>query len=79
MALHVNRQNNRTELQERLAAELREKQKRKAEMEDNDRPDGVDDSAYMKNQKKTTSLAWVWALITIFSIGLIFYVAVATT
>lgn len=79
MALFVNQKNNRTELQERLAAELREKAKRQAEIENAPRPDGVDDSAYMKDKKQTTSLAWLWLLIAAFSVGLILYVAIQTT
>lgn len=79
MGLYINQKNTRSELQERLAAELREKAKKRAELEDRERPDGVTDSAYLKNTKSTTSLAWVWALIGVCSVGLIIYVAVATT
>lgn len=60
------RQNeNRSELQKRLDAELRAKAAAKAKSEDFDRPDGVDDSAYIKGTKQTTSLAWAWLLIFI--------------
>lgn len=79
MGLHVNQNNSRTELQERLAAELRDKAKKRAELEDKDRPDGVTDSQYLKNTKQTTSLAWVWALIAVATIALIIYVVVATS
>jgi hypothetical protein len=73
MALFVNQNSNRSKLQEKLAAELQEKAKRRAELENNERPDGVDDSAYLKNTKQTTSLAWAWVLIGLFVIGLIVY------
>lgn len=73
MALFVNQNSNRTKLQEKLAAELQEKAKKKAELENNDRPDGVTDSHYLEDTKQTTSLAWVWALIALFIIGLIVY------
>lgn len=52
----------RSELQQRLDAELRAKAAERAKQE-SERPDGVDDSAYIKNTKQTTSLAWAWALI----------------
>lgn len=75
MALFVNQNSNRTKLQEKLAAELQEKAKKRAELENNDRPDGVSDSRYMEDTKQTTSLAWLWALIALFVIGLIIYLA----
>ena len=73
MALFVNQNSTRTKLQEKLAAELQEKAKKRADMESLDRPDGVSDSAYLKDTKETTSLAWVWALIALFIIGFIIY------
>lgn len=63
MALFVRQDSNRTKLQERLAAELNEKAKQRAELENRERPDGVSDSQYVKDTKQTTSLAWVWVLI----------------
>jgi hypothetical protein len=63
MALFIGQQNERTELQKRIAAELAEKAKKKNLENDKELPDGVDDSAYMQNTKRTTSLAWVWILI----------------
>lgn len=79
MGLYVNQKNTRTELQERLAAELREKAKKRAELDERERPDGVTDSEYLKDTKQTTSLAWVWALIAVATIALIIYVVVGTT
>ena len=73
MALFINQNSNRTKLQEKLAAELQEKAKKRAELENTDLPDGVTDSAYLKGTKQTTSLAWVWVLIVLFVIGLIVY------
>jgi hypothetical protein len=62
MGIIVNQQDNRTELQKKIAAELSEKAKKKHDYT-GERPDGVDDSAYIEGTKKTTSLAWVWILI----------------
>lgn len=69
MGLFVQQNSNRTKLQERLAAELNEKAKQKAKIEDVDLPDGVDDSRYIEGTKTTTSLAWVWVLIAVAAIG----------
>jgi hypothetical protein len=63
MGLFVEQNSNRSKLQERLAAELSEKAKKKAEGGGEPLPDGVDDSRYMEGTKATTSLAWVWILI----------------
>jgi len=79
MALFVNQNSNRTKLQEKLAAELQEKAKKRAEMDDQQRPDGVDDSAYLKGTKQTTSLAWLWAIIAVAIIGLIIYVVIRSS
>lgn len=68
MALFVNQDSNRSKLQERLAAELADKAKKKSELE-NTPPDGVDDSRYVEGTKTTTSLAWVWILIVLFAVG----------
>lgn len=61
MALFLKQDTQRSELQQRIATELQEKAKRKS-ME-SDQPDGVTDSAYLKDTKPTTGLAWVWAVI----------------
>lgn len=77
MALFVNQENTRTKLQERIAAELSEKAKKKA-LEEAERPDGVDDSAYLRGTKQTTSLAWVWVLIAIAAVGVIIWLVTQT-
>jgi len=79
MALFVNQNSNRTKLQEKLAAELQEKAKKRAELENLERPDGVEDSNYLKDTKPTTSLAWFWALVAVVVIGLIIYVVIQSS
>lgn len=79
MALFVNQNSNRTKLQEKLAAELQEKAKKRAQMEDQERPDGVTDSDYLKDTKQTTSLAWLWGIIAVVVVGLIIYVVIQTS
>jgi len=62
MALFVRQDQERSELQQRLATELREKAKARQEGETN-LPDGVEDSNYLRDTKKTTTLAWVWVVV----------------
>jgi type VI protein secretion system component VasF len=62
MALFVRQNEERSELQQRLAAELQERAKQRAKY-DGARPDGVEDSNYLKDTKTTTSLAGVWIAI----------------
>lgn len=63
MSLFIQQDDKRSELQSRLAAELQERAKQK--MLPTDRPDGVEDSQYIKGTKTTTSLAWVWVVLII--------------
>ncbi|MEI6053986.1 MAG: hypothetical protein WCQ49_01315 [Candidatus Saccharibacteria bacterium] len=58
----------RTELQNRLAAELQERAKSKPKPED--LHDGVEDSQYIKGTKTTTSLALAWIIILFLSISI---------
>lgn len=66
MALFIRQSEDRSKLQERLAAELQAKAKARTETE---RPDGVIDSNYLKDTKTTTSLAWVWIAIVLVAVG----------
>ena len=79
MALFMNQQNDRTELQKRIAAELAEKAKKKSLDADADRPDGVSDSAYLEGTKTTTSLAWIWVLIVMAAVGVSIWLVVASS
>lgn len=78
MALFVNQQNERSELQKRIAAELAEKAKKKSLEADQERPDGVNDSAYLEKTKTTTSLAWVWILIVIAAVTILIWLVAAS-
>ncbi len=76
MAIIMNNQNERSELQKRIAAELDAKAKKKA-LGETERPDGITDSAYIENTKSTSSLAWVWILLAVATIaGLIWLVVI---
>lgn len=76
MALYVRQNENRSKLQERLAAELQEKAK--AQAEETKQPDGVDDSRYMEGTKKTTSLAWIWVAVVLFVVGAVVFLIVSS-
>lgn len=76
MSLYMKQNETRSELQKRVAAELQDKAKRKAL--ETEQPDGVTDSAYLKDTKQTTSLAWAWVLIAIAIVGLAIWLLVAT-
>jgi len=69
MALFINQDDQRTELQKKLVAELQDKAKKRDNILTDH--DGVEDSRYIENTKKTTSLAWVWILIVIAVIAVI--------
>lgn len=62
MGLFIRQDDNRSELQRRLAAELNEKARKRAELENQPLPDGVDDSAYIKDTQSTSKFAWIWIL-----------------
>lgn len=77
MAIIMNNKNERSELQRRIAAELDEKAKKKA-LGNTERPDGIEDSAYIENTKSTTSLAWVWLVLAVAVIAVLIWLVVAT-
>ena len=66
----------RSELQQKIAAELQDKAKKKAL--ETERPDGVTDSAYIEGTKQTTSLAWAWVLIGLAVIGIVVWLIIKT-
>ncbi|OYW41799.1 hypothetical protein B7Z28_02135 [Candidatus Saccharibacteria bacterium 32-45-3] len=77
MALFIRQNEDRSKLQERLAAELSERAKKRSELENTTGDDLVENSQYLKNTKQTTGLAWAWVLIFFFAavatIGIVIY------
>lgn len=61
MALFVRQDENRSELQQRLATELQDRAKKKAQ--EAELPDGVTDSQYIKGTKESSGLLGVWLAI----------------
>ncbi len=74
MALFIRQDDERSELQQRIAAELQQKVKDNSKLAD--RPDGVDDSQYIKGTKTTTSIAWVWVIMAVIIVGVIIWLTV---
>lgn len=74
MGLYTEQEVEKTELQKRIAEGLQDKAKRARELTDG--PDLVEDTAYLKGTKKTTSLAWVWILIVIAIVAVTIYSAI---
>lgn len=73
MALFVRQNDERTKYQQQIAAELQEKLRKRSE--EAERPDGVTDSAFIKNTKAANSLGWIWivvvAVLVLIAIGLL--------
>lgn len=77
MAIFVRQDEDRSELQQRIATELRERTKQNASS--GDLPDGVDDSEYMKGTRQTSSLGWLWIIVGLAAVGVIFWLAIIST
>lgn len=76
MALFIRQDDNRSELQQHLAAELQERARKK--VKDSSLPDGVDDSKYIEGTKQTTSLAWLWVIISTVVVILVIWLTIAS-
>ena len=84
MALYVKQDDNRTELQEKIAADLREKQIKNSLKEGDETPNSKgeivqpEDSTYLEGTKETTGLAFIWLLVfvaVLVALGLYIWVA----
>ncbi|MEO7904983.1 MAG: hypothetical protein ABIR91_04275 [Candidatus Saccharimonadales bacterium] len=72
MALFLRQDDNRSEMQKRLAAELQDKAKKKHELENQpERPDGVKDARYMDDFAEPSRYLWVWLVLAVATIGTI--------
>lgn len=76
MALYIKQSDTRSQLQEKLAAELQDKARTKAK--EAELPDGVDDSAYIEGTKHTTTLAWVWGAIFLAVVGVTVWLVIVS-
>lgn len=62
MALFIRQNEERSKLQEKLAAELQERTTKTQQLDTKDR---LEDQAYLKGTKQTSSYAWLWVLVII--------------
>ncbi len=69
MALFLKQDENRTELQNKIVAELQEK----ARQQKNEIVDGVEDSAYLQNFKKSYGAQWLVVVVVLVIAGLIIW------
>lgn len=76
MSLYMKQSDTRSALQDKLAKELQDKAKAKAL--EAELPDGVTDSAFLRDTKGTTSLAWVWVLIIIAIVAIAVWLLITT-
>ena len=70
MGLFVSQKDSRSELQEKIAADLRAKAQQTVGSGDDSR-DEIADSKYMEGTKQTTTLAWAWILIALMAAGVV--------
>lgn len=65
MGIMVSKDLNRdSELNRRISADLRAR----AQSSERDDPDGVDDSAYIKDTKQTGRFTWIWIVLVILAL-----------
>ena len=79
MGRYIEQTESQSDLQKRIAADLRAKAAAKSKQEGDagepaSGPDGVEDSAYIEGTKKTTTLSWAWVLIFFMAIGVFAYI-----
>jgi hypothetical protein len=76
MALFIRQDENRSELQNRIATELQEKARNKAR--EDEMPDGINDSAFIKGTQQTTKRAWIWLVFGLAVVGAIIFLIVSS-
>lgn len=78
MGLYVRKEEERSKLQEKIAAELREKAKRNSDAEFTP-VDGVEESNYMEGTKNSSSLLGVWLVLLAIGVGLVIWLIIRST
>ena len=77
MGILVSDNEERSKLQDRISADLRERAKRTSKNEDNEVDvDLVEDSAFIEDTKKSRGTSWFWitlVILAIISLGIIFF------
>lgn len=72
MGMYLKQSESRSELQQRIAAELKAKAEAKSKIEEKPH-DAIEDSRYIEGTKRTTTLAPVWLLIFFAAIVVFIY------
>ncbi len=60
MGILVEKDEDKSELSRRISADLRERAAKSSKQEDYD---GVEDSEYLRNTRKTNSFSWFWFIL----------------
>lgn len=76
MALFIKQNDERSELQQRIAAELQRKAAEKSKL--TERPDGVEDSQYLKGSRQSGKYSWVWIIVVILVAVFIIWLTVSS-
>lgn len=79
MGLYVRRDEQRTKLQERIAADLRAKAKENSDLEPEPVTDTVEQSSYMDGSKTSSGLLGVWLLLGIIGFGVVVFLIVRSS
>ena len=80
MGIILQQTEGQSELQKQIGADLKAKAAARSKDEGapkggyHDAPDGVEDAAYMRGTKKTTTLAPVWAIVFLAAMAVFVYV-----
>jgi hypothetical protein len=77
MALFIRQDEERTELQKRVAADVSNRSREKAKKL-NENPDGVDDSRYIEGTKTATGLTWLWVLMIVIAVGIVIWLTLVS-
>lgn len=66
----MDQQNQRSKLQEKIAADLQEKARRTANQTPPE-PVGVEDMKFLEGTQQTTGLAWAWAVVFLVAVVIV--------
>ena len=68
MGVIVSKDQDRTKLQKRITADLRNRSQTARSGEVDKEPDFAEDSAYVKDLKKTGRFSWIWIILIVLAI-----------
>lgn len=68
-----------TELQKNIAADIRAKSVANSAQVERDIPDGVKDSSYIERTKESSGLLIVWVVLGLFVVGFLIWLATASS